>query len=243
VSFFVSALILLSLKHIDEIKSAGESAAHMGRELKEAWNLIKDTPTLRLMTLMTLWAFIFLMMGFSQMVLLLQELFPHNTGLLGFLIGLSGIGSIVSGGWLSQKKSLPHYALYMSVGFMLLALNYIILGIYQAHWGLSWLYVLSFADGLGFGVIAVISSYVVKKETPHTHMGRVSRLTAMLQGTVLALGSLLGGLFADWLGLHIMFILGGIGYLFLVGFIAWKRKTLIDSPEKTPLFCAYTADG
>lgn len=231
VSFFVSALILLTLKKIIEVREVSEHKSHMWQQLKEAGHFIRKDTLLRLnLTIMACFA-ILMMMGFSQLVLLLKMLFPQNENILGIVLGISGIGSFITGAWLSQKKNIVNYAAYMSVGILFVALNYGALAIYQSSWGLYPLYVLSLIDGLGFGIVAVVYTYVQQKKTPHTHMGRVSGFATMVQGSVFALGSLLGGVIANWIGLRPMFLLVGIGSMLVLIFICRRHKDLQLLPE------------
>lgn len=227
ISFFVSVFILLSLKSVVEIPTQIESVRHILRQSKEAWHfLMRASALLKTMMQVTLGLFIFLMMGFSQVVLLLKHLFPQDPSILGVFMAVSGVGSLITGAWMSQKKKITNYAGYLSVSFLLIALNYGLLGVYQAHWGVYPVYLLSLIDGLGFGIAVVLYGYVMQKETPQTHMGRVSGLAGMLQGIVFVIGSLLGGVVVELLGIRMMFVLVGIACLFVVMLVLSRRKVL-----------------
>ena len=138
----------------------------------------------------------------AQMALLLQQLLPNTKGALGIFMGFDGLGAVISSILLSRRAKIKHYGAYCLIGFLLLALGIFGVGIYQARGPHRLLYLSAVIIGLGSGIQLVTFGYLIKKETPPEHIGRVSGTQLSLQNAALAVGTLSSGFLVLHMGIH-----------------------------------------
>lgn len=226
-SFFVSALLLLSLKPLQEIKDVfvNVSETKFIPNLKLTLSIIKANKKLLNILILTSLISIPVMMGFSQLVLLLKLLYPNNQSILGVMSGINGCGAIVAGVYLSRKKDLTHYIIYLVLSTIFLGASNIAFALYPEHFYLLPLYVASFINGAGFGIGMIIFSYLRTKEVSHEYVERVSGTMNMFMSTCYLIGLLLGGIITTLIGVRATFLAMGImTFLIMLYTILIKAK-------------------
>ncbi len=223
-SFFISAIFLLTLKPIVEIYDKPIALKFIAN-LALTFKMITENKKLLHIFIFASVLSIPVMMGFSQLVLLLKMLYPNNLGLLGILSGINGCGTIVAGVYLSRKKELVRYTRYLVAGVLLMMVSNIAFAIYPEHFYLIPLYCASFIGGIGFGIGIIVFSYLRNKETPHQYMGRVSGIMSMIMAIFYILGSFLGGICTSLFGIRSTFFVMSAICCTLIFYILWQKFT------------------
>lgn len=213
-SFFLSVLILLTLKKDQFEKEQLNKKTHWLKDMTTGSQFIWQDRLLRAVVfVMTIWFFCSFVRQ-AQLALYLKQILPGNQHSLGFFMGLEGLGAVITGGFLSSRKSIKHYFGYFSVGFLLLALGVFFLSLFKPTWPEYIVYVLSLIIGLGTGILLVVYDYLIKKTSPEKLIGRVSSTGSMFGSLALAIGSVLSGYFVRLIGIHeLYFVLSVIFFI------------------------------
>ncbi len=92
---------------------------------------------------------------------------------------------------------------------------------------MSWLVAFRFIMGLGMGAEYVMGYGLIIEFVPPTHRGRYLGLLALIGGSGVFVTAVVATLVIPWLGWRPMFIIGGIGTLW----VWWMRRHLPESPR------------
>lgn len=222
-SFFVSAAILALLKPIHSVLSAdGEKEASTSKakqsNMKLTLNLIKSSSLLRYLVPIVLIASMFIMTVELQLVILLRDIIPTRPNLLGYVIGFSAIGSLLSAVWLSRKKVIRQFGWYMVLCFICAAVGYTFMGLYRVSWPVISFFAASMLSGFGLGIVFVLLTYALKIEIPADKMGRVSGIMSIIQGVAYVIGVAFGGDLISRIGARDAFFSVGLA-CFVLGLV------------------------
>ncbi|MCW5590145.1 MAG: MFS transporter [Legionellales bacterium] len=219
VSFFISSAILFWLKPLSNSIHSEQSLENVNQEIGEknfklTWRLIKKSQLLSYFLPLTLIGFLVVMMVELQLVILLREIIPSRPNLLGYVIGCSAIGSVLSGLWLSRKQVVTQFGGYTVLCYLCVALGYSVMGVYRTQWPIELFLVASLLSGIGLGIIFVLQAYAIKKEIPSDAMGRFFGILSFLQGIIYGAGVAFGGSLITAVGARDAFL--GVGIMCLV---------------------------
>lgn len=237
VSFFVSSAILLFLRPIKAAlteKKAPVVDDAKASNFKMVYHFIKGNQLLKFFIPTVLVGGLFIMMVELQLVILLRDIIPAKPNLLGYVTGISALGSIVSALYLQKRGDLQQFGLYMVGCFLLVGLAYTFMGLYQPAWPIVYFFIASFLSGLGLGVVFVLQPYVIKRESPKESMGRISGVLSTAQGASFAVGVGFGGTLIGLLGARDAFILIGVLCL-LGGFVSFLLKHKMRAEGSPPI--------
>ncbi|MGF6880306.1 putative MFS transporter [Paraburkholderia sp. MM5477-R1] len=92
---------------------------------------------------------------------------------------------------------------------------------------MPWLIAFRFVMGLGMGAEYVMGYGLIIEFVPPTHRGRYLGLLALIGGSGVFVTSVVAALIIPWLGWRPMFVIGGIGTLW----VWWMRRHLPESPR------------
>jgi len=92
---------------------------------------------------------------------------------------------------------------------------------------MQWLIALRFVMGIGMGAEYVMGFGLVTEFVPPTHRGRYMGLLALFGGVGVFVTSVFGMVVIPWLGWRGMFVIGGVGTLW----VWWLRRHLPESPR------------
>ena len=198
----IASLLMMRVKIADSLPSK----ASMLDQLKDGWTYVTGFPPVR--TILSLFALISLM-GMPFMVLMpifaAQVLHggPHT---LGFLLGASGVGALVSAVSLALRKTVRGLTTMIQVSAALFGLGLIGFGLSRVL-PLSLLLMLIVGFGMMQGMAA--SNTVIQTLVPDDKRGRVMSFYTMAFMGMSPFGSLLAGSLADRFGApHAVMITG-----------------------------------
>ncbi len=198
----IASLLMMRVK----IAASLPSKASMLEQLKDGWTYVTGFPPVR--TILSLFALISLM-GMPFMVLMpifaAQVLHggPHT---LGFLLGASGVGALISAVSLALRKTVRGLTTMIQVSAALFGLGLIGFGL-SRFLPLSLLLMLIVGFGMMQGMAA--SNTVIQTLVPDDKRGRVMSFYTMAFMGMSPFGSLLAGSLADRFGAsHAVMITG-----------------------------------
>jgi MFS family permease len=192
--FAVIASLLLMRVEASQIKRAASSVLE---QLREGWTYVRDFAPVR--TILLLFALVSLM-GMPYTVLMpifaTQVLHggPHT---LGFLLGATGVGALVSAVSLAARKSVLGLGRMIPISAAIFGIGLFLLGLSHVLW-------ISLAMMLltGFGMMQGMASSntIIQTVVPEDRRGRVMSYYTMAFVGMAPFGSLLAGGLAHWLG-------------------------------------------
>jgi len=228
ISFIVSFLILLKLP-VDfpaSTEGAGINIAGWFNDIKHGGVFVWNHSLFRIVILLTATWFFCSMVYNSQLAIFLKHILPLKTNVLGYMIGLEGIGAVLAGVLLSRRKEITNYFPYFSSAFLLIGIGTLGIAYYQASWPLFFLYVSPFIRGIGGGLGGVVYSYLLRKESPDKQIGCIVGISSATQSLSMAIGTLLSGFLIMQFGTHEAYLgLSVIMFVLAVSALFLLRKT------------------
>jgi MFS family permease len=192
--FAVIASLLLMKVHAAPLKRATTS---MLVQLKEGWAYVSGFMPVR--TILSLFALVSLM-GMPYTVLMpifASKVLHGGPHTLGFLMGATGIGALVSAVSLAARKSVVGLGRMIPISSGIFGASLIFLGL-SRHLGLSMVMMLLTGFGMMMGMAA--SNTIIQTVVPEDRRGRVMSYYTMAFVGMAPFGSLLAGGLAHWVG-------------------------------------------
>ena len=202
---YIAVVVSLLMMQVPP-SSIKRAATSMFEQLKEGWSYVASFTPIR--TILTLFAlnslmgmpFIVLMPIFASQVL---HGGPHT---LGYLMGASGVGALISALSLALRKSVRGLTTMIQISAFLFGSGLILFGL-SRHLILSLLLMLVVGSGMMQGLAA--SNTVIQTLVPEDKRGRVMSYYTMAFVGMAPFGSLLAGFLAHRLGApHAVMITG-----------------------------------
>jgi MFS family permease len=181
-------------------------AASMLEQMREGWNYIRTFRPIRIILL--LFALLSLM-GYSYSVLLplfAGQVLHGGAATLGWLMGASGIGALVSGLSLAARKSVVGLVRMLQIAAALLGAALILFGLSHTLW-LS--LVLMVLVGFGMMQVAAVSNTIIQSLVTDDKRARAMSYYTMAFVGAAPFGSLLAGALAHHIGAPHTVILTG----------------------------------
>jgi MFS family permease len=204
VSYFavIASLLLMHIKPLD----LGCNKASMFEQMREGWDYVRSFQPIR--TILLLFSLVSLM-GYSWSVLLpifAAQVLHGGAATLGWLMGASGIGALVSALSLAVRKSVIGLTRMLQLSTAMLGGALILFGLSHVFW-LS--LVLMVFVGFGMLQAASVSNTVIQSLVPEDKRGRAMSYYTMAFFGAAPFGSLMAGLFAHSIGApHTVMITG-----------------------------------
>ncbi len=189
----IASLLLMHIRPLDSHRGK----ANMWEQMREGWDYVRTFRPIR--TILLLFSLVSLM-GYSWSVLLPLFAAPVLHGgavTLGWLMGASGIGALVSALSLAVRKSVVGLTRMLQVASAILGSALILFGLSQTLW-LS-LVLMAF---VGFGMLqaASASNTIIQSLVPEDKRARAMSYYTMAFFGAAPFGSLLAGVLADRIG-------------------------------------------
>src|SRR5579862_379541 len=198
----IASLLMMRVK----IAPSHDSRISMWHQLKEGWMYVSGFRPVR--TILTLFALLSLMgMPFTVLMPIFASSMLHGgPHTLGFLLGASGIGALISAISLALRKNVRGLTMMIQVSAALFGFGLIGFGLSRALW-LSLLLMLVVGFGMMQGMAA--SNTVIQTLIPEDKRGRVMSYYTMAFVGMAPFGSLLAGALAHKFGApHAVMITG-----------------------------------
>lgn len=202
---YIAVVVSLLMMHVppSTIKRATSS---MVEQLKEGWSYVTTFSPIR--TILTLFALVSLM-GMPFIVLMpifASQVLHGGPHTLGYLMGASGVGALISAISLALRKSVRGLTTMIQLSAFLFGSGLILFGL-SHHLVLSLLLMLVVGFGMMQGLAA--SNTVIQTLVPEDKRGRVMSYYTMAFVGMAPFGSLLAGFLAHRLGApHAVMITG-----------------------------------
>lgn len=149
---------------------------------------------------------------------LIRDSYGEGVWLLGFLVTVSGIGSIVAAIFIGQRQRLRRRGVLAYGSLVACSTSLIILGLPLPHFiRLITALAANVMFGFGLGTFEIIWVTLLQELVPSDKLGRVSSVDMLGSLCLLPLGYALAGTLADRVGPGWVFILGGSMNLVLAG--------------------------
>lgn len=212
-SFFISALCILLIRHTSSLESKSAEPAHVLADLREGFTWVFNSPWLWITILV--FGFINVTAGGPFAValpLLIKKTFNADVSALGVLQSLFAIGSISGAIWLGRFTKLRRRGLIAYLATLITGVAALLVGLPITLIGVG---IASFARGVGFAIFGLIWTNTVQELVPREKLGRVFSIDALGSFVLMPLGFAGVGVLADQLGAPMVFILGGAITIFL----------------------------
>lgn len=219
----ISALILMSIGNIDkQLKKQTEDS-----EPKSATSLWLEGFRIviqnRVLWSSIMCAFITLMIINSieaQYGVLFRKLFPNDPKIMGWAIGITGIGGIIPM-LLMKKLERFGYGWLLGGGMAIIGIGLSSLGSATTNTSLFLIYAVALIVGIGVGLFFNSFNVLLQKETDQEAIGRIFGLNNTLVGIAMIVSPLIGGIIVELTDvsitfLSIGFVLIGIGFLMIL---------------------------
>ena len=195
VSYFavIASLLLMRISSSD----IRRNAASMSEQLREGWDYVSTFRPIR--TILLLFALISLM-GYSYAVVLpvfAGQVLHGGATTLGWLMGASGIGALVSALSLAVRKTVVGLTRMIQIASATLGVALILFGLSEKFW-LS--FVLMVFVGFGLMQCASVSNTIIQSLVPEDKRARVMGYYTMAFFGASPFGSLLAGALAHRIG-------------------------------------------
>ncbi|HEY0264060.1 MAG TPA: MFS transporter [Granulicella sp.] len=202
---YIAVIISLLMMHVTIAQSARHKAT-MVEQLKEGWTYVAGFAPIR--TILTLFAIVSLM-GMPFMVLMpifASQVLHGGPHTLGWLMGASGIGALVSAVSLAMRRSPRGLTRMIQISSAMFGAGLILFGLSHTLW-LSLVLMLFVGFGMMQGLAA--SNTVIQTLVPEDKRGRVMSYYTMAFVGMAPFGSLLAGTLAHRFGApHAVMITG-----------------------------------
>lgn len=210
-TFFVSALLLLPLRHISlhiaSNKEEETASSSLITEFKEGIKTVVEAPWLWISILLFALSNITLVGPYSvSLPFLVSDTLGAEVGTLSLLYALFAVGYIIGGLWVGQQDTIRHRGLMMYGG---LAIAGLMLALFGLPIGIIGLAIAALINGaaLEVGNLAWISS--LQERIPSHKLGRVSSVDMVGSLALLPIGLGLTGWATELVGPPLIFIFGG----------------------------------
>ncbi len=193
---YVAVIVSLQLMRIPPFQLA-RATSTMVEQLREGWDYVSTFAPVR--TILVLFAIVSLM-GIPYVVLMpvfAAQVLHGGAHTLGFLMGASGVGAVVSAFSLVLRKSVRGLTKMIPIAAAVFGTSLILFGLSRALW-LSLVLML----GTGFGMMQGLtaSNTIIQTLVPDDKRGRVMSYYMAAFVGMAPFGSLLAGGLADWIG-------------------------------------------
>lgn len=194
-SYFAVIASLLMMRLRPSVIRGGR--ANLLVEMREGWDYIRTSGPIR--TILLLFSLLSLM-GYSWSVLLplfAAQVFHGGPATLGWLMGASGVGAVISALSLAVRKSVVGLTRMLQVASAMLGCALILFGLSHTFW-LS----LVLIGSVGFGMLqaAAVTNTVMQSLVPDDKRGRAMSYYSMAFFGAAPFGSLMAGALADRIG-------------------------------------------
>ncbi|WP_052339683.1 MFS transporter [Gorillibacterium massiliense] len=237
VSFTISALILMTIRRVNDKPEAKEQAnvhKNLFGAIHKGWSVLLVKKMLWISTIFYMLCLFVLLISDSQIGVLLRKVEPHHSELLGIIMASVSIGIVLVGGFFTKVKQLNGlYGWFFGGGSIAGGVFFFGLGLVQEGTN-KWLYAAgAMLGGMGIGTVMMVFNYLVQKETPKEMIGRVAGIVASLSSLVFILGPLLGGVLVTRFGAQFAFRVSGISVL-AIGFLGILLQKVIWKKTNEP---------
>jgi len=242
-SFFLSALILLGIPGVsciakDQDSSLGKKKdSSFWKELSAGMTQIMAMPLVCAGMIVLIMVLVVLQIADSQTVTLFRDIPGVSEDVLGWCIGASGLGTLVSALLVGKIHVKP--LVKMGIGAVMMGLVFAMapLVAQQAESASYVLFISFLLAGFGGGMAFIPFQTMLQLRTPSTLTGRVFGTVNSLTSAAVILGPVLGGVLVSTYGPALAFIVSGslmvamgIGVMFVRTWIE-KRDNEASQPD------------
>ncbi len=211
----VPSIILVKMMVIKDVKCEKIMHETIFEGLKEGFLYCFRTPQIFTL-LMYLGAFCFLIMIYPMLMpIYTADVLKEKADVLGFLLGATGVGSLLSSLLLAMKTTTSNLRQIIFYGTVLSCLCFISIGLIKSEFILMFL---MFGAGLGLTAVLTPENMLLQSVIENDKRGRVMSMNSMCFLGTTSLSSLFAGSVAHLCGIRNTFIILG-GIMLIIGCI------------------------
>lgn len=222
----IGALLAMRLPHADPTHQDGEPKAVGSsislESIKEGLQFVLSTPlltwTMALDFFATFWS-----SANALLPIFARDILHVGARGYGFLAAAQEVGALLAGGFLAMQPTIRRQGRAVLWSVMLFGLATVIYGVSRSFL-LSWL---ALAVVGGSDAVSTIMRVTIRNlVTPNRLRGRMISVNMIFFMGGPQLGEFEAGLVAQWLNGPLSVIIGGVGCLLTVGWVAWRASVL-----------------
>ncbi|HTS75735.1 MAG TPA: MFS transporter [Bryobacteraceae bacterium] len=201
---YIAVIISLLMMRFDT-KAARGHAKHVLHELREGWNYILESDAIR--SILFFLALVSLIGPYTVLMPIVAGTILHGSAhTLGFLMGASGVGALISAITLALRRTVLGLGRMIAISAAMFGAGLILLGVSRTTWVSMLLMLVT-----GFGLMQqMAASNTILQTIVADHMrGRVMSFYTMAVLGITPIGSLLSGSFAARFGAPVALMTGG----------------------------------
>jgi MFS family permease len=225
ISFSLSALILLSIRHPETSGPINAGPTVKPRFLdswREGWHVVLKSRVIFASLLFSMIGLLGTQLVDTQFSILLRDLLPNHHQVVGWIVSAVGLGSVLIIAYVNkQVRVIRSYGWLFGCAYVGIGLGFAWLGMLERGTSLLWTLLPGFVTGLGNGLFIVVLNYMLQKEPPAESVGRVSGIMNSMMSAAVIIAPLLGGVLVTAIGVSESFRLVGavIGVLGVIGLL------------------------
>ncbi len=198
-------------------------------DIREGFKFMKDSPVILSVIIIDFFGTFF---ASAKTLLPFVATDILNVGAVkyGLLLSAQSVGTLITGVYLSMKHKLRRQGILISISVTAFGLSTILFGLSRTFWlTLVSLFLLGIFDGFS----TIIRNTVRQLLTPDEMRGRMMSITQLSTKGGPQLGEVESGLVAQWLGVPMAIITGGVGCIMAAWLVIRKFPKLLklDSVE------------
>lgn len=205
-------IFLVRMMKIVDVKSETVKNSSIFESLKEEVFYTLAHPEISLSQLY-LAIFCFMLLAYPMLMpIYTSEVLHANADVLGFILGATGVGSLIASLLLAIKMTTHKMRTIMFCGCLSICGAYIFLGFINHEWTAI---ILMFFAGLGMTCFLTPQNMLVQNIVADDKRGRVMSMNALCYGGTISLSSFIAGSIAETIGIaHTFVLLGGVMFGF-----------------------------
>ncbi len=219
----VPIVVLVKMMKIEDKKDEKIKNETLLEGLSEGFMYCVKTP--QILTLMVyLAAFCFLIMIYPMLMpIYTADVLKEKADVLGYILGATGVGSLMSSLWLATKTSVRGLRTTMFFGMCLACFCFILVGFSKSELLTA---LLMFGAGFGLTTFLTPENMLLQSVIDDTKRGRVMSFNSLCFLGTTSLSSLFAGTVAHLTGISNTFIILGILMLLIGFFLSYKLSKL-----------------
>lgn len=217
--FLLPSLFLIKAMKIKDVKTKKEKKENIFISIKEGICYSAKNPPI-ITAIIYLFLLSFLSMSYPMLLpIYTADILTSNADILGYLLGATGIGSLVTSLFLATKMSIKGLRTIIFTGCMFLGLAFICTGLTASPYIAL---IAMFFVGMGTTCFVTPQNVLVQTAVADNKRGRVVSLNSLAFLGTVSISSLFAGTVAQQFGIAKTFVILGISILLVSCFFSYK---------------------
>jgi MFS family permease len=227
--------VILALLAIGRIPNLVKNSPHLGgnpiADVKAGFKFMKESPVILSVIIVDFFG-TFFASAKTLLPFVATDILQVGAVQYGWLSSAQSVGTLMTGVYLSQKHQLRRQGLLISGSVIAFGLSTVLFGLSRSFWlTMAALFLIGIFDGFS----SIIRNTVRQLLTPDEMRGRMMSITQISTKGGPQLGEVESGLAAQWLGVPLAIITGGVGCILAAVVVIKKIPSLLKFEGVEPL--------